>query len=138
MIQFVCPVCNSTLKAPPAQAGAKFPCPRCGQRLQVPTPNPSRTVLGRLAPDPDPAPAAPAGGPAAPSTSPADPRDRGLWCYRHEGKEAGPVPWQELRRLASEGNLRPEDEVWTQGMGKWLAAGKLQGLMPTDRGHPRP
>jgi hypothetical protein len=36
------------LEAPDDQAGAKIACPRCQQRLQIPTPPPNKTVLAPL------------------------------------------------------------------------------------------
>jgi hypothetical protein len=44
MIRFGCPRCNSVLNAADEKVGWKFPCPRCGQRLQVPPPLPHPTV----------------------------------------------------------------------------------------------
>src|SRR5262245_66152130 len=50
MIQFSCPKCQSVLSATEQQAGIKVACPKCGQRLQVPQPQPNKTVLGHLMP----------------------------------------------------------------------------------------
>jgi hypothetical protein len=53
MIRFACPRCQSILKVDDADFGRKGPCPRCGQRLQVPLPPRRalhRTVLGKLPP----------------------------------------------------------------------------------------
>jgi DNA-directed RNA polymerase subunit RPC12/RpoP len=66
MIRFTCPRCQATLKAEDHQTGAKFNCPACGQRLQVPLlPPPNRTVLGKPLPagPPQEVPAPPAAGP---------------------------------------------------------------------------
>lgn len=46
MIRFTCPACNASFHLPDDAAGKKGPCPKCGQRLQVPAPRPNRTVLG--------------------------------------------------------------------------------------------
>ena len=40
----------------------------------------------------------------------------------------GPVPEEELRRLASAGDLRPHDLVWTAGMPQWQPASRRPGL----------
>lgn len=48
MIHFLCPRCQASLKVPDNAAGRKGPCPKCGQRLQVPQPRRNRTVLGVL------------------------------------------------------------------------------------------
>jgi hypothetical protein len=46
-IHFACPACNATMTAPDGRAGSKGPCPKCGQRLQVPNPV-RRTIVGKL------------------------------------------------------------------------------------------
>ena len=38
MIRFQCPACNIILQGSDTQAGTKIPCPKCGQRLQIPRP----------------------------------------------------------------------------------------------------
>ena len=35
-IKYACPRCKAPLEAPVSEAGVKKPCPKCGQRLQVP------------------------------------------------------------------------------------------------------
>ena len=56
-IVFKCPKCQSKLTAGDDKAGSKFPCPKCNQRLQVPTPPPppppppqptEKTMLGEM------------------------------------------------------------------------------------------
>jgi DNA-directed RNA polymerase subunit RPC12/RpoP len=39
MILFACPACKARIQAMPNQVGSKSPCPRCGQRVQVPSPS---------------------------------------------------------------------------------------------------
>jgi len=58
-IRFNCPSCQAKLSVPDDKVGVKAPCPKCGQRLQVPRPAPpppaDRTLLGELdATDPMP------------------------------------------------------------------------------------
>ena len=48
MIRYLCPKCRQLLTAKDAEAGAKLSCTQCGQRLQVPTPPPNKTMLGQL------------------------------------------------------------------------------------------
>ena len=44
-IKYACPRCKAPLEAPVSEAGTKKPCPKCGQRLQVPaTPPPPPPV----------------------------------------------------------------------------------------------
>jgi hypothetical protein len=52
MIRFQCPTCRKVLKAPDHGAGRKIPCPRCGQRLQIPFPVQHKTILGQFVSDP--------------------------------------------------------------------------------------
>src|SRR5262245_13010668 len=60
MIRFSCPMCHMVLQADASQARLKMPCPRCGQRLQVPPPAVNKTVLGSLLPAGGPTRTAPA------------------------------------------------------------------------------
>jgi DNA-directed RNA polymerase subunit RPC12/RpoP len=53
MIRFQCPTCKAVLSAPDEKAHARSSCPRCGQRVQIPSnpttkPRRNRTVLGSL------------------------------------------------------------------------------------------
>jgi hypothetical protein len=49
MIRFSCPTCRRVITVANEKAGAKGPCPGCGQRLEVPTP-PTQTLMGELLP----------------------------------------------------------------------------------------
>jgi TM2 domain-containing membrane protein YozV/RNA polymerase subunit RPABC4/transcription elongation factor Spt4 len=46
MIRFACPKCHSVYEAPDDTAGKKVACDKCGQHLQIPAPQTSKTVLG--------------------------------------------------------------------------------------------
>jgi hypothetical protein len=46
MIQFLCPTCDSTLSVAPRKSGTFCNCPKCRQRLQVPTVPRSSTASG--------------------------------------------------------------------------------------------
>jgi hypothetical protein len=48
MLHFACPRCKFQMEAPDAEGGTKIACPNCPQRLQVPMPPPSKTVLAPL------------------------------------------------------------------------------------------
>jgi DNA-directed RNA polymerase subunit RPC12/RpoP len=81
VIRFTCPTCSAVLNCPDHKAGEKAPCPKCGQRLQVPVPpRPAhaKTVLGRLA---DPPPPGPGPDPAGTGIEPEGPTP---------GRAAGP------------------------------------------------
>jgi hypothetical protein len=45
MIRFSCPACKCVLESPDHKAKLKINCPKCGQRLQIPSPA-NKTVLG--------------------------------------------------------------------------------------------
>ena len=62
VIRFQCPRCQATFEVPDSQGGYKTNCPKCSQRLQIPRPPPSKTVLAPLLehrPDPAPRPLTP-------------------------------------------------------------------------------
>ena len=50
------------------------------------------------------------------------------WMYYQNGMQFGPVTPERLRELASDGNLKPTDLVWRQGLADWIAASRLNGL----------
>jgi predicted Zn finger-like uncharacterized protein len=60
VIHFQCPRCQASFQCPDDKAGIKGNCPKCGQRLQIPSPPPNKTILAPLASPPAiPAPATP-------------------------------------------------------------------------------
>lgn len=50
MIRFACPSCAAEYRVKDECAGRKTVCPRCKQRIQVPTPPRRKTMLGRIIP----------------------------------------------------------------------------------------
>jgi TM2 domain-containing membrane protein YozV len=52
------------------------------------------------------------------------------WYYSHDGDRRGPVSEHEIKTLAADGRLRPDDLVWQAGMEAWTQAGKVPGLLP--------
>jgi hypothetical protein len=50
------------------------------------------------------------------------------WHYTRGEKKSGPVSATELRRLASAGELSPDDLIWREGMNEWTAARHVRGL----------
>jgi hypothetical protein len=54
------------------------------------------------------------------------------WYYSRAGslEKFGPIDAQQLKRLASTGQLTPEDLVWTDGAKGWSPARKIKGLFP--------
>ncbi len=55
------------------------------------------------------------------------------WYYARGNKQMGPVASTELKRLASEGQLRPEDLVLREGMAEWTLRRNVRGLFEEDR-----
>lgn len=49
-IRFLCPVCKTTYAVNDRVGGTKFQCKACGQRVQVPAPLRSKTILGEILP----------------------------------------------------------------------------------------
>ncbi|MCY2986900.1 MAG: GYF domain-containing protein [Planctomycetota bacterium] len=52
------------------------------------------------------------------------------WRYAHAGEEHGPLSFEELQQLASQGQLQFNDVVWTEGMATWIEAFSVNGLFP--------
>lgn len=50
------------------------------------------------------------------------------WYYAANRKQTGPVPWEELQRLARAGLLEPTDLVWSAGMTDWARASTRREL----------
>ena len=52
------------------------------------------------------------------------------WHYLMNGTQHGPVPFEELQRLAASGEIKETDEVWQQGSASdWMAARKVPNLV---------
>ncbi len=160
MIRFSCPACQSVVTVPPEKAGIKMPCPKCGQRLQVPVPDINKTVLGALiSADPKaiakagaPAGAAaavaapPGGHPPTPAPTPA-PAKEPSWFYVRQGQRQGPVGTAQLRDLVKSGQVKQTDLVWTEGMPNWEPARavsqrlepepQMLGIQPSPSPSPR-
>ncbi len=73
MIRYACPRCKAVLESPDQEAGHKVACPGCGQRLQIPLPPRTKTILASPVPVPPSAPGTPQPPPAVnyPSAIPA-------------------------------------------------------------------
>jgi Mg-chelatase subunit ChlD len=53
-----------------------------------------------------------------------------LWHYSRQGAVFGPVTSDQLRDLARDGNLLPDDLLCRQGTTKWVPARRVTGLFP--------
>jgi hypothetical protein len=60
------------------------------------------------------------------------------WYYAQGGRQRGPVTEQQVRQLAASGQLQPDDLVWYDGLGDWIAAAAVPGLIPGQRPSPSP
>ena len=58
------------------------------------------------------------------------------WFYVKDGHKHGPIAWDELRRLAREGQLTPTDMVLRAGEQKWAAGADVDGLFVPDGASP--
>ncbi len=129
-IVFQCPVCQVTLTATVEQAGAKIPCPRCQQRLQIPRPPINQTILGTL--DLNAKSSKVPAGAAPPERSAAVPRSVPAssegWYWTQEGKTFGPVPLAELQRQVTTKQLSTNHLVFHASLGQWTPAASVAGL----------
>ena len=51
-----------------------------------------------------------------------------MWFYTRAGKQLGPVPLADLKRLIGEGAVKPGDMVWHEGLPRWVRAGTVPEL----------
>jgi GYF domain 2 len=56
------------------------------------------------------------------------------WYYARDNRQVGPVSSAELKRLATLGELGPDDLVWREGMTEWAAARNVRGLFGEEGG----
>ncbi len=61
-----------------------------------------------------------------------------IWFHARGGEQSGPISASELKRLAINQTLRPDDLVWRSGMTEWVAASRIKGLMPVPPPPPQP
>ena len=53
------------------------------------------------------------------------------WHYTQNRQPAAvPVTTAQLKQLAEQGLLKPDDLVWQEGMSEWKPAGVIKGLFP--------
>ena len=51
------------------------------------------------------------------------------WYLYKDGRQLGPLKWEELWQEAKQGNIAPDDLVWKQGLEDWLSADQIHGLV---------
>ena len=52
------------------------------------------------------------------------------WFYASDGTQYGPFRAPQIRALVSQGVIRAETFLWTEGMPAWRKASEIQGLLP--------
>jgi hypothetical protein len=50
------------------------------------------------------------------------------WYYLVGDEQAGPVSFEELRHLGSQGRVTPRTLVWKEGLEDWTPAGEVSGI----------
>ena len=60
------------------------------------------------------------------------------WFYAANGQQQGPFGDAQLQDLISNGTVRPDTLVWTEGMAGWQKAAEVPGLMPAGGPPPMP
>lgn len=99
-----------------------------------PTPEPQSAESEGLVVEAQPVPGAAAGSneySVAPQAAPAEVQpteSEPLWHFVHGNREGGPVPFSQLQVLASQGQLAPDDYIWTEGMPDWVEAREVNGV----------
>ena len=60
------------------------------------------------------------------------------WYISRGGEQRGPYTWEEVLFYGNEGNIDPEDLIWSRPTGEWLRADQVPGLLPgaASRGAP--
>jgi hypothetical protein len=58
------------------------------------------------------------------------------WYYARNDQQFGPVSAIELKRLADDGRLAPDDLLWREGMDTWATAINLRGLFAEEPAAP--
>ncbi len=58
------------------------------------------------------------------------------WYYAINGERGGPISAGELKALADQGRLRPDDLIWKEGMSEWRPARVAKGLFPARPASP--
>ncbi|WP_437229467.1 DUF4339 domain-containing protein [Planctomicrobium sp. SH661] len=56
------------------------------------------------------------------------------WFYAIDEQQQGPVPFQHLKKLASQGLLGENDLIWHSGLDEWIQVSEQPGLMTRKKG----
>jgi uncharacterized protein DUF4339 len=58
------------------------------------------------------------------------------WYYVRDGKSHSPVTWNALVQMARTGKLSANDQIWNESLPRWVSAGAVEGLIPSQPGAP--
>lgn len=56
------------------------------------------------------------------------------WYVNRNGKQEGPMTGAQLKQLADNKQLQPDDLVWKEGLADWIPARQIKGLFPPGTG----
>lgn len=120
-----CPHCEVSVPVTESEKN----CPACLKDITAPPSSPAEALIESAPPPPPPAkaPETPVSAreappPTPPSAPPPPPSAAPGWYYVRDKKKLGPVPPDELKALASRGQLAASDMVLKQGESRWAAA----------------
>jgi len=60
------------------------------------------------------------------------------WYFSQNGQQQGPVSSEQLKQLATSGQLGRADLIWKDGMDQWAEARSVNGLFPKELAPPPP
>jgi DNA-directed RNA polymerase subunit M/transcription elongation factor TFIIS len=120
MIRVSCPKCKTILQVEDKQAGQVIACSTCKTSLRLPKAPALFTSTQAASTTQSPTPESKK---ATKGVAPAD-----KWFVARRKKKDGPFTLNQLKQLASTGNLKPTDMVLKEGCAKWLPAGEIKEL----------
>lgn len=77
-------------------------------------------------------------GHAVAASKEGDPMSDEQWWYRLDGRQIGPISWEQLYARAVQGLVRPEDPIWRTGMAQWVPARTFPELFTSGSHVPPP
>ena len=66
--------------------------------------------------------------PAPIPLAPPRPLQQPEWFFESNGQQSGPVAFETLRQMITNGQLSPQTLVWKEGLANWTEAGQVRGL----------
>ena len=62
--------------------------------------------------------------------TPSPPKEEVDWWYTRNGQQLGPIAIEQLKNMFGCGDLKPDEQVWTDGMKFWKAAKDVPEIAP--------